>query len=104
MHSQNATILTVKKTQPYIAIGVFTRRAAVPLSLSLSFCGSRTSVPALLAQTIQGPVTDAATGESLPGADIVAKGAETIGTPSNQDGTFGLDDIGGAHVLPPVTW
>lgn len=36
MHSQNATILTVKKNQPYNAIGVFTRRAAVPLSLSLS--------------------------------------------------------------------
>src|SRR5690625_4980991 len=49
------------------------------------------SVPALLAQTIQGTVTDAATGESLPGVNIVVKGAETIGTSSNQDGTFELD-------------
>lgn len=49
------------------------------------------SVPALLAQTIQGTVTDAATGESLPGVNIVIKGAETIGTSSNQDGTFELD-------------
>src|SRR5690625_7186338 len=49
------------------------------------------SVPALLAQTIQGTVTDAATGESLPWVNIVVKGAETIGTSSNQDGTFELD-------------
>src|SRR5690625_4518480 len=49
------------------------------------------SVPALLAQTIQGTVTDAATGESLPGVNIVVKGAETIGTSSNQDGKFELD-------------
>src|SRR5690625_3775409 len=49
------------------------------------------SVPALLAQTIQGTVTDAATGESLPGVNIVVKGAETIGTSSNQDGMFELD-------------
>src|SRR5690625_4328164 len=49
------------------------------------------SVPALLAQTIQGTVTAAATGESHPGVHIVVKGAETIGTSSNQDGTFALD-------------
>src|SRR5690625_7717733 len=47
--------------------------------------------------SIQGTVTDAATGESLPGVNIVVKGAETIGTSSNQDGTFELD-------VPSLKW
>src|SRR5690625_4816134 len=49
------------------------------------------SVPALLAQTIQGTGTDASTGESLPGVSIAVTGAETSRTSSSEDGTFELD-------------
>ncbi|WP_160143851.1 SusC/RagA family TonB-linked outer membrane protein [Chryseolinea soli] len=48
------------------------------------------SVYAQTALTVEGKVNDAATGESIPGANIVVKGTQ-VGTVTNADGSFRIE-------------
>ncbi|MFP3861138.1 MAG: carboxypeptidase-like regulatory domain-containing protein, partial [Bacteroidales bacterium] len=48
----------------------------------------------LAAQTeISGTVTDAETGEPIPGVSVVVKGDESIGTTSDMDGNYSLTGV-----------
>ena len=49
-------------------------------------------------QTVQGRITDAATGDPIPGANIIVQGT-TIGTVSNLDGEFTLEADGADAIL-----
>jgi len=45
----------------------------------------------IIQETVTGRVTDASTGESLPGVNITVKGMSSVGTTTNVDGEYSLD-------------
>lgn len=44
-------------------------------------------------RTVSGKITDRATSQGLPGVTVIVKGRPTIGTTSNAEGTFVLNDV-----------
>ncbi|MDX1438325.1 MAG: SusC/RagA family TonB-linked outer membrane protein [Rubricoccaceae bacterium] len=75
--------------------------------MKLAYCGSASLVPALLflfagtvfAQTtVGGTVTDAVSGETLPGVNVVVEGT-TVGTATNLDGVYSISVPAGFQTL-----
>ncbi len=56
------------------------------------------SAPVLLAQTLEGVITDQTTGETLPGANVVLKGT-LQGTVTDLDGEYSLGLPAGTHII-----
>ncbi|WP_162550083.1 SusC/RagA family TonB-linked outer membrane protein [Hymenobacter nivis] len=44
-------------------------------------------------RTVSGKITDRATGQGLPGVTVIVKGRPTVGTTSNSEGAFVLNDV-----------
>lgn len=64
------------------------------LTLLLGF----TTTALALGQSVRGTVTDAVSGESLPGVSVLAKGT-TVGTTTNLEGVYQLDAPAGTSTL-----